>query len=156
MTTAIEQARVPPDRERLAKELRGIANVIGLEWDADFRQHVFDTCRAAAIALRTIEQPRVPPDRERLAQALVDLTVCHDTVIHLTASERRDLLDAAAALRTSADGWRAGAEAMRAMALATAQERLDRARRHSAETGSMKVRQNLETLMTAIRALGIP
>ncbi len=42
--------------DTLQQKLRGISNVIGLEWPPDFRQHVFDTCREAAARIAELEE----------------------------------------------------------------------------------------------------
>ncbi len=100
MTSAIEQA---VEALREASEALTACGFIGSTYS-----HI-----DAALARLTAERAAVPPDRElwifQQADRITDGFSLHDDV----RSAIMGALDRAAALRSPADGWRAGAAAMR-------------------------------------------
>jgi len=112
--------------------------------------------QSAEIARLTAEKPPVPPDREQLARQLL---IIAGSGVSLE-SDRRELREAARALRLPADGWREGAEAMRdaignmVAAMPQKPDPFDGGR-HADEMPKM-IDPSLREVAAAIRALPLP
>ncbi len=133
-----ERPAVPPDRERLWKRLLGGPYT---------RQQLEDLIAEAAAVLRTpAEPPPVPPDRERLADRVDEI---HHEIVNAGGRAYGELHQAAAALRSPADGYREGAEAMREACARRVDE-------HCAETESANRRYAAQEIAAALRALPLP